>query len=262
MADDKQTQYWLEERHLAYHRRQFAEPYRSTVFLGELIGRVVSETFQGEVLDVACGVGAGMAYLGRVFPNARFTGVDIADEIFPIGLQLMREQGMTNLPRMVRGDIYKLEEVVKPRTYDIVLSIQTLSWVPTYEPLLGPLLAMAKPGGTVIVSSLYSEALVDAKIELKQYTDASFQDAREQIFYNIYCLERFVSECKRHGAASVEAFDFEMDRDLPRPSHRHMGTYTERLLGGRRIQLSGPHPDAMEVRDCSNALDPFCRFTR
>lgn len=242
MADDKQTQYWLEERHLAYHRRQFTEPYRSTVFLGQLLGRVVpGPDFQGEVLDVACGAGAGMAHLGRVFPKARFTGVDIAEEIFPIGHQLMREQGLANLPRMIRGDIYKLGEVVAPRSYDVVLLIQTLSWVPAYEPLLGPLLAMAKPGGTVIISSLFSDALVDAKIELKQFTDATFREAREQIFYNnIYCLERFSAECKRHGAASVEAVDFEMDRDLPRPTHRHMGTYTERLADGRRIQLSGP----------------------
>ena len=241
MSKDGQTEYWLEERHLAYHRRQFIEPYRSTLFLGEILAKAgVPRTFAGEVLDVACGAGAGMAYLSGVFPQANFTGVDIASEIFPIGLELMRQQRLGKLPRMVRGDIYKLGEAVAPRGYDVVLSIQTLSWVPAYEPLLAPLLSMAKPGGLIVISSLFTDALVDAKIELKQFVDESLRESRDQIFYNIYCLDRFKAECRRLGAASVEAFDFEMDRDLPRPSHRQMGTYTEKLADGRRIQLSGP----------------------
>jgi ubiquinone/menaquinone biosynthesis C-methylase UbiE len=241
MGDSAQINYWLDERHLAYHRRQFSEPYRSTVFLGELLrNEIGGNEFDGSVLDVACGAGAGMAHLSRLFPRASITGVDIADDIFPVGLQLMREQGIQNLPRFVRGDIYKLGEQLTPASYDVVLSIQTLSWLPEYEPALAPLLSMAKPNGVIVISSLFTDALVDARIELKQFNDATFKEAREQIHYNVYCFERFVNECRKLGARSVQGVDFVVDCDLPKPSHRHMGTYTEKLSDGRRIQLSGP----------------------
>ena len=99
---------------------------------------------------------------------------------------------------------------------------------------------MAKSGGRVIVSSLFTDSLVDSKIVLTQYKDSTFIEFEDSIFYNIYCLERFIAKCKECGAKNVEVMDFDIDIDLPKPAHRHMGTYTELLKNGRRIQLSGP----------------------
>lgn len=237
---DSQASYWLDERHLDYHRRQFTEPYRSTVFLGDLLRTRLGERFKGNVLDVACGAGACLAYLSKIFTGSSFTGVDIAEEAFQLGTALMREQGIANLPTFLAGDIYKLHQTIPPCTFELVLSIQTLSWVPEYEPLLESLLRTVKPGGLVVISSLFTDSLVDAKIELTQYSDDTLSSSTPHIYYNIYCLQRFSAECKRHGARSVEAIDFEIACDLPKPTHRQMGTYTELLANGRRLQLSGP----------------------
>ena len=71
MSNPNQINYWRDERHLAYHRRQFAEPYHSTRFLGNMLKQLLpSPISSGNILDVACGSGAGMAYLSRVFPRA------------------------------------------------------------------------------------------------------------------------------------------------------------------------------------------------
>lgn len=109
-----------------------------------------------------------------------------------------------------------------------------------YEPLLAPLLAMVKPGGYVVISSLFTDALVGAKIELTQHADRFFKTADREIFYDVYCLERFRSVVKGLGATSICVEDFAIDCDLPKPTHCHMGTYTEKFVDRRRLQVSGP----------------------
>jgi ubiquinone/menaquinone biosynthesis C-methylase UbiE len=237
---EQQRDYWLDERHLAYHQRQFDSPYRSTMRLLDLIESAAAPAPGAQGLDVACGAGAALFQLGRRFPHMEWTGVDIAEPLFGVGAQLMRARGAAKLPRFVRGDAYRLSDYLPPRSFDLVCCLQTFLSVPEYEPLLGAVLAMAKPGGSVFILSLFSDALVDAKIELKQYHDERFEKFDGPFYYNVYSIGRFVQECRRRGAGSVEAVDFEIDQDLARPAHRHMGTYTERLADGRRLQISGP----------------------
>lgn len=237
---EQQRDYWLDERHLAYHQRQFDNPYRSTMRLLDLIESAAAPARGARGLDVACGAGAALFQLGRRFPQMEWTGVDIAEHLFGIGAGLMRARGVVNLPRFVRGDAYRLADHLPPQSFDVVCCLQTFLSVPDYEPLLGPVLSMAKPGGAVFILSLFTDALVDAKIELKQYRDERFDQFDGPFYYNVYSIDRFVQECRRRGAARVEAVDFDIDQDLPRPAHRHMGTYTERLADGRRLQLSGP----------------------
>src|SRR5215470_10085895 len=40
-VSETQVSAWLEDRHLEYHRRQFAEPYRSSVHLCRVVERVL-----------------------------------------------------------------------------------------------------------------------------------------------------------------------------------------------------------------------------
>src|SRR5438477_1948047 len=62
---DTQVSAWLEDRHLDYHRRQFAEPYRSTAHLCRFVERILGSRVEAEcsALDVGCGAGANMFHL-------------------------------------------------------------------------------------------------------------------------------------------------------------------------------------------------------
>jgi hypothetical protein len=62
----------------------------------------------------------------------------------------------------------------------------------------------------------------------------------ESRYYNIYSLPRFEEFCRERGATEIIATPFEIDVDVPRPEHREMGTWTERMADGRRLQRSGP----------------------
>lgn len=241
IASENQTAVWLDERHLDYHRRQFAEPYRSTVKLGEFVARVLGEKTVAPLtaLDVGCGAGANIFHLGRVLPLAEWTGVDIASYLFKIGRRAMEEHGsLANPPSLLQGDFLRLTELLPTQSFDAVFSIQTASWLPGYDEFLPQLLSMVKPGGWVFVTSLFTEFQVDARTEITEY--AADGTALEPMFYNIYSCRRFEERCLRLGARQVVWETFQMDVDLPVPAHGRMGTYTQRGEDGKRQQLSGP----------------------
>lgn len=239
---DHQQQLWLDDRHRDYHRRQFAEPYRSTLALRQFVRETLTDCDRPyQALEVGCGAGANLYHLGQLLTRTRWVGVDIATHFFELGRELIAEMGGTPISiEFLSGDFYKLTEQFSPRSFDLVFSIQVLSWVPEYESLLPQLLAMARPGGHVFVTSLFTDFLMDVDIQITQYPAAEFGSGKGPYPYNIYCFDRFRERCKELGAADVTAKDFEIDIDLPPPADRQLGTYTRRLEGGRRLQCSGP----------------------
>ena len=198
-------------------------------------------TLPYRALDVGCGGGANIYHLSQALPDTSWVGVDINENAFDVGRKLIAEcGGLANPLQFVACDFYRLMDNLPIHSFDLVFSIQTLSWVAEYETLLPQLFGMARPGGFVFITSLFTDFLVDACVEITQYDEANFEKGEGPYFYNVYCFDRFREHCIRLGASQVVAVDFEIDVDLPRPQHRHMGTYTRRLADGRRLQTSGP----------------------
>jgi SAM-dependent methyltransferase len=234
--------YWLTKEAQAYHVRQFETPYRSTIALGEFARRYVRQDARLG-LDVACGAGANLFHFSKLFPEISWTGVDMAAEVLEIGRSVWadRSHGLRE-PRLIEGDLFRLAEDLGPESFDIVFLLQTLSWLPSYEDAMMQLLAVTKPGGTVIVSSLFTDELIDATTVVQQFTDdGSFTPLLgDGLNYNVYCYDRFISVCRELGASKVEAQDFIIDADLPKPPTRQLGTFTRKLDDGTRLQQTGP----------------------
>jgi SAM-dependent methyltransferase len=224
---------WKSEDILAYHERQFDTPYRSTVHLGRFM-KALHLPNEADVLEVGCGAGAPIHHLAPLFPGFRWTGVDFAgDVLFPLGRPRLEEAGIH--AELINGDFFKLTEIFGERKFNIALSIQTLSSLPAYQTALEQLLAITK--NWVIISSLFTEFEIDARIEVIDY---SRPDAvREPEYYNVYSLKRFREECELLGFTHFVSEEFEMDVDLP-VEHRGRGTFTRTLADGRRLQFSGP----------------------
>jgi ubiquinone/menaquinone biosynthesis C-methylase UbiE len=239
MKDQKEL--WLSEHHLEYHRRQFVQPYRSIVHLRQFVSSVLGNcTASYRALDVGCGAGANIFHLSRQLPNTSWVGVDINEDAIELGRKLIAEHGGLGTPlEFLSGDFYHLMDYLPAYSFDLVFCIQTLSWLPEYETLLPQLLGMAKTGGVVFISSLFSDFLVDAYIKITQYKEGEFGNGEGPYFYNVYCLDRFREHCVGLGASQVVVVDFEIDEDLPLPDTRQMGTYTRKLEDGRRLQFSG-----------------------
>jgi SAM-dependent methyltransferase len=240
-ASDTQVSAWLADRHLAYHRRQFAEPYRSTVHLRRFVERILGARLETacSALDAGCGAGANIFHLSRVLTQTRWTGVDITASLFDLHGALTAEYGgLRNSVDLIAGDFYDLPRLLPPRSFNLAFSIQTVSWLDGYTRFLPQFLAMLKPGGVAFVTSLFTDFHVDARIEITEYEETG--SPRTPMFYNIYAWNRFRDYCLGLGAAEVIAEDFEIDTELSPPENLHMGTYTERLADGRLLQRSGP----------------------
>ncbi|HUS06521.1 MAG TPA: class I SAM-dependent methyltransferase [Bryobacteraceae bacterium] len=240
-ASDTQISPWLADRHLAYHRRQFAEPYRSTIHLRHFVQRILGARVEKtcSALDAGCGAGANIFHLSRVLTQTRWTGVDIAGDLFSAHGALSAEHGgLRNPVDLIAGDFYHLPRLLPPGSFDLAFSIQTISWLDGYTGFLPQFLAMLKPGGVAFVTSLFTDFHVDARIQITEYEEDGLP--RMPMFYNIYAWNRFRDYCLALGAEKVTAEDFEIDTELRPPASLHMGTFTERLDGGRLLQRSGP----------------------
>ena len=240
-VSEPQAAAWLVDRHLAYHRRQFAEPYRSTVHLGRFVHQILGVrcTRACAALDAGCGAGANIFHLSRVLPRTLWTGVDIAMDLFAVHRALVAEQGgLNNAVNLIPGDFYNLPKLVEPGSFDLAFSIQTISWLDGYRDFLPQFLAMLRPGGVAFLTSLFTDFHVDARTQITEYEENG--SPRTPMFYNIYSWNRFRDYCLALGAADVTAENFEIDTELPPPAHLRMGTYTEPLADGRLLQRSGP----------------------
>lgn len=232
--------HWTQRGIVPYHERQLEAPYRSTVHLADVIARRCG-AFGGSAIDVGCGAGANILYLGERFPGLEWTGVDIAGEmLFPLARTHLERAGRD--VELITGDFHHLRDLVGGRAFDLVLSIQTLSFLPEYERALDELLAVTR--GWLVVSSLFTEFDVDVRTTATDYTAPP--GSRGPHHYNIIALQRFRAFCESRGCRAFHVEDFEIDVDLPRRG-TGLGTYTRRTDDGHRLQFSGPMPMPWKV---------------
>lgn len=90
------------------------------------------------------------------------------------------------------------------------------------------------------ITSLFYDGEVNCKIETQDYTQPVGGQLYKEAFYNIYSIRLIERLFTQHGYGNILYTPFEIDIDLPKPSHKGMGTYTEMLKNGKRIQISGP----------------------
>lgn len=233
MASDlDQAPLWKNPSQIPYHTRQFAKPYRSTVHLVQFMKPLIAGG--GEALDVACGAGANIFHLSQMIPGYRWTGLDIAGELlFSIGHQHF--SNFQNDVTLVEGDFNKLTNIFPGRKFDLVLSMQTLSWLPMYEKALDQLLAVTR--GWLFITSLFTEFDVDIKGEAIDYSEPI--TSQVPYHYHVFNLARFQVYCETRGCQKFVSQDFNIDIDLPQQS-KGLGTYTQMLNNGKRLQFTGP----------------------
>lgn len=89
----------------------------------------------------------------------------------------------------------------------------------------------------ILITSLFYNGPVDTKIQIKDYSRKMNNKNYRKSHYNIYSIQKF--ENLFSGYYIDKCVPFEIDIDLKKNSDG-MGTYTEKLESGKRIQISGP----------------------
>jgi len=174
-----------------------------------------------------------MLHLADLFPDAHWTGVDYDEEALAIGRERLDPERF----ELVCGDIMDLEGSFGAKRFDISFSLMTLLNLEDYERAVEQMLAVTSR--RVFILSLFAQTEFDAFIRVSARLAGGAFEGR-WAFYNIYSLPTFEAYCRGLGATDIVAEPFEIDIDIPRPAHGGMGTWTERMADGRRMQLSGP----------------------
>jgi ubiquinone/menaquinone biosynthesis C-methylase UbiE len=225
-----------------YHQRQFTEPYRSIVHLCDFVREQRGDVSAPRTaVDVACGAGQNMFWLSRLLQTTTFLGIDIADDLLDLGPTLIRERDPLLLNRITfrNADLYHIPDDLYGG-FDLAFSVQTLSWLPSYEEPMRQMVKVVRPGGILFVTSLFSRFLINTTTSVVGYSGQNLSDPNwGPHFYNVYSMERFKWFCTKLGAKDVVDVEFEIDIELECQG-TGMGTYTRRLSEGKLLQFSGP----------------------
>jgi SAM-dependent methyltransferase len=223
---------WSDDRSMSYHLGQFENQKRSTVCFQEFTEEQLNKS--RTVVDVGCGGGAATYFLASQHKKTHFIGFDSDPALIRAARQATKDNHLPNLDFEL-GDIYKIGAGrFEP---DGVISLQTLSWLPSIEDPMISIFINMKPKW-IALSSLFYEGDVTATVIVDEH-----QRSR-QSFYNVYSIPKLNRLAKQFGYNICKIEKFLIDVDLPKPTDLNfMSTYTELLASegqNHRIQISGP----------------------
>jgi ubiquinone/menaquinone biosynthesis C-methylase UbiE len=185
-----------------------------------------------KILDACCGIGYVSNFLSQISPASKFLGIDQTDYIINEAKKLYQDKKNISFKTI---DIYDMPALY-PKYFDITINWKTISWLPYYDQILKALFAITKKH--IFISSLFYDGDIDFEIKVREFKKEMAKDGFNA-YYNVYSFPRFKKFVCDLGAKKVESFDFKIDKDLPRSNIDFMGTYTEKLKNGKRLQISG-----------------------
>jgi len=183
------------------------------------------------ILDACCGVGHISQFLSKISPKSEFLGIDQTSYLIDEANKLSDNKNL----RFETGDIYDMSQKYE-KNFDISVCWKTLSWLPYYDEIMKSLITCTK--NYIFLSALFYEGEIDFQIKVREYKKEKGKDDFT-LYYNVYSLPRFKKFLLEQGVKNIEAYDFNIGIDIIKSDRDYMGTYTEKLENGKRLQISG-----------------------
>ena len=112
-----------------------------------------------QVLEIGCGSGAVTRALAKhIAPNGKVVGLDASGALLPIARRLANEAGLGNLIEFRHGDCRNLP--FRDNSFDVVLTVTTLSHVPNVDRALQEIVRVTRPGGRLGIFDLDGDSLL------------------------------------------------------------------------------------------------------
>lgn len=205
--------------------------------MDKLLDTLISPYIAGkklEILDAGCGLGHSLFFLDQLSPDSNYLGVDQTAVYIDEAKRLFVD--MENFSFEV-GNVEDLPKKYK-KAFDVSISRAVISWLPYYHEFVKALMDTTKKH--IFISSLFYDGDIDFITNIKMFKGESGKsDKIANECRNMYSLPHFKKFVMGLGAKNIEVTDFEINIDLPKPPVDQMGTYTEKLENGKRLQISG-----------------------
>jgi S-adenosylmethionine-diacylgycerolhomoserine-N-methlytransferase len=101
------------------------------------------------VLEIGCGTGRNLVLAARLYPDARFFGVDVSTEMLTSAITAITRAGLTSQVRVAHGDGTAFDSRILfgiPQ-FDHVMISYSLSMIPDWRRVLEAAASRIKPGG-------------------------------------------------------------------------------------------------------------------
>jgi len=216
-----------------YYYAQWETPYRSTVIFCDWLKKYVQFNNGLNILDMGAGMGSNVYHMAKMFDGDNFSGLDLNEELINNGNEIIKEKKIRNAS-LIQGDWFDLPEKMV-NAYDGIVHFQTLMLFEDYKSPLDYLIKL-NPDWIAFTSLLY-EGNIECISRIRDFESEEYREFNYSVF-SLPILQQYFND---NGYKFTKSQPFEIDIDLPKPQEwKGMQTYTERLIDGSRIQLSGP----------------------
>ena len=105
------------------------------------------------VLEIGCGTGRNLVLAARLYPAARFFGIDVSTEMLTSAIAAISRAGLTSQVRVAHGDAtaFDPKRLFGIPEFDHVMISYSLSMIPDWRRVLGAAAAHLEPGGRLHV---------------------------------------------------------------------------------------------------------------
>jgi S-adenosylmethionine-diacylgycerolhomoserine-N-methlytransferase len=105
------------------------------------------------VLEIGCGTGRNLLQAARLYPDARFFGIDVSTEMLTSAISAISRRGMTGRVRVVHGDgtAFDPQLLFGVPSFDHVMISYSLSMIPDWRSVLHAAARRLTPGGRLHV---------------------------------------------------------------------------------------------------------------
>lgn len=218
---------------IASMKKYFDQKQEMDKLLDKLISPYIKDK-KLRILDAGCGLGHSLYFLNQLSPDSDFLGVDQTPVYIEEAKKLFGEFKNFSFEA---GNVEDLPKKY-PKAFDVTMSRAVISWMPYYEDFVKALMDTTKKH--IFISSLFYDGDIDFITKVKSFKGASGKENLGiERYCNVYSLPHFKSFVMGLGAKNMQVDDFEINIDLPKPPVDRMGTYTETLENGKRLQISG-----------------------
>jgi S-adenosylmethionine-diacylgycerolhomoserine-N-methlytransferase len=105
------------------------------------------------VLEVGCGTGRNLLCAARLYPHAKFFGIDVSTEMLTSAISAISRAGLEDRIRVAHGDATAIrpQELFALRAFDEIMISYSLSMIPDWRGVLQSAAGQLKPGGRLHV---------------------------------------------------------------------------------------------------------------
>ena len=103
------------------------------------------------VLEIACGTGRNLIHAARLYPKARFYGLDVSEEMLDSARRSIARAGLSSRIAVAPADATAFDPLAlfSEARFERVMISYALSMIPPWREALGQALTLVAPGGSL-----------------------------------------------------------------------------------------------------------------